>query len=65
MCMLHAEKNNNHVSDKDINYDDGTTLTPKEVHQYLTRIMYNRRNKFDPLWNTLVVGGFRDNKAYV
>ena len=30
-----------------------------QVHAYLTRVLYNRRNKFDPLWNSLVVGGVR------
>lgn len=29
--------------------DDGNSLGPKEVHNYLTSTMYNRRNKFDPL----------------
>lgn len=38
--------------------DDATThMTPKQIYAYLTRVMYNRRNKFDPLWNSLVVAG--------
>jgi len=37
--------------------DDGVQLAPSEVHSYLQRVLYNRRNKFDPLWNSLVVGG--------
>lgn len=37
--------------------DDGIKMGPKEVYNYLCRVMYNRRNKFDPLWNSLVVGG--------
>ena len=40
-------------------WDDGNSLGPKEIHSYLTRVMYNRRNKFDPLWNTLVLGGVK------
>jgi 20S proteasome alpha/beta subunit len=35
-------------------------LPPKNITQifnYLTRVMYNRRGKMDPLWNSLVVGG--------
>ena len=40
-------------------WDDGNSLGPKEVHSYLTRVMYNRRNKFDPLWNSLVIGGVK------
>lgn len=41
----------------DYRSDDGITMSPAEVYAYLTRVMYNRRNKFDPLWNSLVVGG--------
>jgi hypothetical protein len=45
--------------------DDGCSLTPRDIHQYLGRVMYNRRNKFDPLWNELVVAGFRDGKPFL
>lgn len=37
--------------------DDGITMQPTELYAYLSRVMYNRRCKFDPLWNSLVVGG--------
>ena len=36
---------------------DGHVLQPAETFSYLTRVLYNRRNKFDPLWNSLVVAG--------
>lgn len=36
---------------------DGVGFTPRALHSWLTRVLYNRRSKFDPLWNTLVVGG--------
>ncbi|GMP82996.1 hypothetical protein CsSME_00037083 [Camellia sinensis var. sinensis] len=35
----------------DNTWDNGNSLGPKEVHNYLTRMMYNRHNKFNPLWN--------------
>jgi len=38
-------------------HDDGCVMGPSEVHSYLTRVLHNRRNKGDPLWNTMVVGG--------
>ena len=39
---------------------------PSEVHEYLTRVLYNRRNKFNPLWNSLVVGGVQlDGSEYL
>jgi len=41
----------------DYRTDDGITLQPNELYAYLSRVMYNRRNKMDPLWNSLVVGG--------
>lgn len=41
--------------------DDGFTLKPKALHTWLTRVLYNRRNKFDPLWNTFVVAGIEEN----
>lgn len=37
---------------------DGHSYTPKAVHSWLTRVMYNRRSKMNPLWNTVVIGGF-------
>ena len=44
---------------------DGHDLGPAEVHEYLSRVMYARRSKIDPLWNSLLVGGFRDGKRCV
>jgi len=41
---------------------DGHTLSPHAIHSYITRIMYQRRNKFDPLWNYFVIAGFKDGK---
>ncbi|XP_012463216.1 proteasome subunit beta type-4 [Gossypium raimondii] len=46
-------------------WDDGNSLGPKEVHNYLTRVMYNRRNKFNPLWNSLVLGGVKNGQKYL
>nr|XP_004308730.2 PREDICTED: proteasome subunit beta type-4-like [Fragaria vesca subsp. vesca] len=39
--------------------DDGNSLGPKEIHSYLSSVMYNRRNKFDPLWNSFVLAGVK------
>lgn len=51
--------------DRDFCMDDGHELTPKEIHQYLVRVMYARRNRFDPLWNSIVVAGVRDGKSFL
>lgn len=43
-------------------WEDGCKIGPSEVHSYLTRVMYNRRNKFNPLWNSLVIAGKKKGK---
>lgn len=32
-------------------------LNAKNLHTYLAKVMYNRRSKFDPLWNHLLIAG--------
>lgn len=50
----------------DLREDDGIQLGPEEIYAYLCRVMYNRRNKMDPLWNSLVVGGVgHDGKPFL
>ncbi|KAI0739573.1 proteasome endopeptidase complex beta subunit [Daedaleopsis nitida] len=44
---------------------DGHDLGPEEVHEYLSRVMYSRRSKINPLWNSILVGGFRDGKRFL
>jgi len=45
--------------------DDGSTLKPKALHAWLTRVLYNRRSKFDPLWNTFLVAGMQDDEPFL
>lgn len=50
------------LQDEEFAADDGAAaLQPSEIHSYLSRVLYNRRNKFDPLWNSLVVGGVQND----
>ncbi|KAI8323491.1 proteasome endopeptidase complex, beta subunit [Martensiomyces pterosporus] len=37
--------------------DDGQKLGTKSIYKYISNIMYNRRSKVDPLWNSYVVAG--------
>ncbi|KAJ2445210.1 Proteasome subunit beta type-7, partial [Coemansia sp. RSA 2424] len=37
--------------------DDGQKLGTKSVYKCISNIMYNRRTKGDPLWNSYVIGG--------
>ena len=41
---------------------DKHELGPQEIHEYLSRVMYGRRSKMNPLWNSLLVGGKKDGK---
>lgn len=45
--------------------DDGEVIQPKSVHSYMTRVMYERRSKMNPLWNTLVIGGQCKGAAFL
>lgn len=37
---------------------DGITLRPRHVYEWLGRLLYGRRSKVDPLWVSLLVGGW-------
>lgn len=37
--------------------EDGAAMGAEEIRAFLARVMYNRRNKMDPLWNALLVAG--------
>ncbi|OAA64865.1 20S proteasome subunit [Cordyceps fumosorosea ARSEF 2679] len=37
-------------------------LNAANLHRYLAKLLYNRRSKFDPLWNHLLVAGLDDDR---
>ncbi|KAL6402988.1 20S proteasome subunit [Ilyonectria robusta] len=39
---------------------DEPRLNAANLHRYLAKLLYNRRSKFDPLWNHLLVAGLDD-----
>ncbi|KAI2473696.1 proteasome endopeptidase complex, beta subunit [Annulohypoxylon bovei var. microspora] len=39
------------------------TLNARSLHKYLSKLLYHRRSKFDPLWNHLLVAGLDDEGA--
>ena len=41
----------------DINYDDGHSLTARETWSYLRAVLYQKRNKMQPLWNDIIFAG--------
>ena len=52
------------VISEETNLQDGHALGPAEIHEYLSQVMYQRRSKMNPLWNSLLVGGVRDGERY-
>lgn len=46
----------------EISAQDGHELGPVEIHEYMSQVMYARRSKMNPLWNSLLIGGFKDGK---
>jgi len=55
---------NEKINEEEIQ-EDGHVISPAAMHSHLARLMYYRRNKFDPLWNILVVAGFKDGQAFL
>ncbi|KAL7410514.1 nucleophile aminohydrolase [Mrakia frigida] len=47
------------------NTSDGHTLGPTEIYSYLSNLMYARRSKMNPIWNTLLVGGVRNGERFL
>ncbi|KAI0017663.1 20S proteasome subunit [Xylariomycetidae sp. FL0641] len=37
------------------------TLGARSLHKYLSKVLYHRRSKFDPLWNHVLVAGVEDD----
>lgn len=44
-------------------YDNSgeNNLKAPHVHEYLSKVLYNRRSKMNPLWNSIIVGGFTED----
>ena len=53
------------ILSEEVTANDGHKLGPSEVHEYLSRVMYSRRSKMNPLWNSILVGGFKDGERCV
>jgi len=61
----HIIKSLEELDTEDFCRDDGRRLHPEEIYSYLCRVMYQRRNKGDPYWNSLVVAGHREGKNFL
>uniref|UniRef100_A0A0K8TS01 Proteasome subunit beta n=1 Tax=Tabanus bromius TaxID=304241 RepID=A0A0K8TS01_TABBR len=49
----------------DICYNDNIHMKPKSMYNFLTRVMYNRRSRFNPLWVDMIVGGMEDGTPFL
>lgn len=47
----------------EIQWNDGLELYPEALHSWITRVSYNKRSKFQPIWCTWVVCGLQPNEA--
>merc|ERR1712168_137314 len=45
--------------------NDGVIYNPRRLHSWLTRVMYNRRTKFNPLWNVFLVAGVHNDEPFL
>ncbi|CAD5211579.1 unnamed protein product [Bursaphelenchus xylophilus] len=45
-------------------YDSNIKLTARGLYNYLCSLLYYRRSKMDPLWNTLIVAGMNPEPTY-
>lgn len=45
--------------------NDGFALKPKSLHCWLTRVLYNRRSQFDPLWINFFVAGMQNGEPFL
>lgn len=52
-------------SEADFCFDDGHTLSGKEVWSYLSRVLYNRRSKVNPLWNEVVTASVDNGQSFL
>lgn len=43
--------------------DSHPALSPENVYDYLANVFYARRSKINPLWNSILVGGWDHNKS--
>jgi 20S proteasome subunit beta 7 len=43
----------------------GVNMMPAALHCWITRYLYNKRSKFDPLWTTIIVGGIQDGEPFL
>lgn len=49
----------------DFSTDDKIALKPKDLYTWLSRVLYNRRSRMNPLWVDMVVGGMQYDEPFL
>ncbi|XP_058716631.1 proteasome subunit beta type-4 isoform X12 [Poecile atricapillus] len=44
---------------------DGHSYSPRALHSWLTRLLYNRRSKINPLWNSVLIAGVYGGESFL
>jgi len=45
--------------------NDGHHLRASHIYRYLSKVLYRRRCKFNPLWNSILVAGWDNGKPFL
>jgi len=61
----HIQHDLDNLMISEFTHSDGHTLGPDEIYEYLARVMYGRRSQMNPLWNSILVGGWRNGKSFL
>lgn len=61
----HLQREFESIVIKSDSLDDGHKYSPENLFNRLTRLMYFRRCRFNPLWNTIILGGYKDGKPFL
>jgi len=61
--MQYLDRLLNSLSIEEAYSTSGHTLNAKNLHTYLSKVLYKRRSDMNPLWNQLLVAGLDDDGA--
>uniref|UniRef100_A0A1L8EE07 Proteasome subunit beta n=1 Tax=Haematobia irritans TaxID=7368 RepID=A0A1L8EE07_HAEIR len=50
---------------EDMCHEDELEMKPKALYNWLTRVLYNRRSRINPLWLEVVVGGLDNGEPFL
>ena len=51
--------------EEDFTMHDGVRMTPGHYASYLSSVLYNKRNKLNPLYNSVLMGGVQKGETYL